>query len=181
MNGSDDDFERLFRSSYAELVRFAARRGDLGRAEDVAAEAFTVAWRRREDLPTRPGDARAWIFGIARRLLLAQRRTTADTAALRIRLASEPAEHARGPEDGVLARSELAQAWERLTAIHQETLALTVLDGMTSTQAARVLDISPVAYRLRLMRARRSLAAHLSSQPAGAPAPAGEICTSEGA
>jgi RNA polymerase sigma-70 factor (ECF subfamily) len=32
-----------------------------------------------------------------------------------------------------------------------------VLDGLTSAQAARVLGITPVAYRLRLSRARRRL------------------------
>jgi len=45
----------------------------------------------------------------------------------------------------------------------QEVLALTVFEDLTSPQAARVLGITPPAYRLRLMRARRELRRHLDA------------------
>lgn len=65
-----------------------------------------------------------------------------------------------------MARADLATAWNRLSSRHQEVIALQVWDGLTSTQAAQVLDISPVAYRIRLSRARRSLSALLRSHDA---------------
>jgi RNA polymerase sigma-70 factor (ECF subfamily) len=38
-----------------------------------------------------------------------------------------------------------------------------VWDGLDAPRAARVLGISPVAYRLRLSRARKALRAHLKA------------------
>lgn len=40
-------------------------------------------------------------------------------------------------------------------------LALAVFDDLTSAQAARVIGVTPVAYRRRLMRGRRALHHHL--------------------
>jgi RNA polymerase sigma-70 factor (ECF subfamily) len=45
--------------------------------------------------------------------------------------------------------------------VHQEAIALAVLDGLTAPEAALVLGISPAAFRLRLSRARRSLRRHI--------------------
>src|SRR5690606_32370729 len=67
-------FVEVFEATYVDVVRFAARRIDPGRAEDIAAEAFAVAWRRLDALPLELGQARAWLFGIARKLLLAHHR-----------------------------------------------------------------------------------------------------------
>lgn len=58
--------------------------------------------------------------------------------------------------DTVVALADLARAWNRLTAAHQEALSLTCWDGLTGAEAAIVLGISPVAYRIRLSRARRA-------------------------
>ena len=181
MHSPDDAIERLFRSCYADLVRFAVRRCEPDRAEDVAAEGFIVACRRREDLPVELGDARAWLFGIARRILLAEQRGYARGRALRIRLESEPREVATQHEDGTLALIDLRSAWERLTSLHQEAIALTALDGLSGPEAARVLGVSPVAFRLRLMRARRALAAHLDSPAASDRARPPRPCLTEGA
>lgn len=156
-------FESVFRTTYVDLTRFAARRVELSVAEDVAADAFTIAWRRRADLPEDPGEARAWLFGIARNLILARHRHVRRDQALTVRLERHdragPA--VPGHEAGVIAHADLEAAWTRLTGAQQETIALTVLDGLSSRQAAETLGVSPVAYRLRLMRARRVLAAHL--------------------
>lgn len=160
-------FETVFRTTYADLTRFASRRVDVSVAEDVAAEAFTVAWRRRADLPEDLGEARAWLFGIARNLILARHRHVGRDQALTVRLEryGRSKSAVPGPEADVIANADLATAWGRLTDAQQETIALTVLDGLTSQQAATTLGVSPVAYRLRLMRTRRALAAHLRVSP----------------
>ncbi|MFF4779218.1 RNA polymerase sigma factor [Microtetraspora fusca] len=67
--------------------------------------------------------------------------------------------------DLVAWRVDLARAWSRLSAVHQEALALTVWDGLDAPRAAQVLGISPVAYRLRLSRARKALRAHTKALP----------------
>ena len=62
-------------------------------------------------------------------------------------------------------RLDLAQAWRRLSSREQEVLALNVFDGLSGKQAGSVLGITPVAYRLRLVRARRALRAQLGIAP----------------
>lgn len=72
--GEGDDFEALYSAHYDALLRYALRRvADPADAADVVAETWTVAWRRRTQLPG--GDAdRLWLFGVARRVLANQRR-----------------------------------------------------------------------------------------------------------
>jgi RNA polymerase sigma-70 factor (ECF subfamily) len=159
-------YEQVYSYTYADLVRFVIRRGHPAeQAEDVVAEAFVVAWQRLGDLPEELAEARAWLFGITRRLLLAKQRTDNRGQALSVRIAGQAA--VDGPElahDDLVATSvDLANAWSRLTAMHQEALSLSVWEGLTGAQAARVLGISPVAFRIRLSRARRLLRLHLGT------------------
>jgi RNA polymerase sigma-70 factor (ECF subfamily) len=80
VSGYERHFVDVFEATYVDLMRFVARRVDRAEAEDVVAEAFTIAWRRVSDLPTDASQARAWVFGIARRLVLAHHRRTHATA-----------------------------------------------------------------------------------------------------
>ena len=56
------DVEALFAAHHRELHRFAARRVGPDDAQDVVADVFVVAWRRRDDVPD--GAARAWLFAV---------------------------------------------------------------------------------------------------------------------
>jgi RNA polymerase sigma-70 factor (ECF subfamily) len=153
-------FRALYADAYADVLRFAQRRVQRSHAEDVTADAFLVAWRRLDDAPTKPGDARAWLFGIARHCLLNTLRGQGRRDALAVRVAETvpPARLADGPDaDPVAERIDLVAAWRRLSETDQEALSLTVFEDLTSPQAARVLDITPTSYRLRLFRARRAL------------------------
>lgn len=170
MEELEQHFRRVYTATYADLVRFAARRVDSAHAEDVVAETFVVAWRRRVDFPATMSDARGWLFGITRRILLAQHRQQERGQALAVRLAHHRiiAGESEGHEDDVISAVDIARAWNKLSALHQETLALTVLDDLSGVEAASVLGISPVAYRLRLMRARRAMSSMLAAQPVAA-------------
>jgi RNA polymerase sigma-70 factor (ECF subfamily) len=156
----EERFRSLYADAYEDVLRFAQRRVHPSQAEDVVAEAFLVAWRRIEDAPTRAGDLRAWLFGIARHCLLNARRGRGRGEALAVRLAEAmPADAAARSFDPevVALRIDLAAAWRELSASEQEVLALAVFENLTAVQAGDVLGITSVAYRLRLMRARRAL------------------------
>lgn len=162
-----DNFSAFYNIVYPELLRFVQRRTHSDHAEDVVADAFLVVWRRFEEMPGPHEDARAWIFGITRNILLNQQRSEQRRLALGVRVldptvwaGSEDA----GP-DGVVSRVDLARAWRLLSQVHQEVLALSVLEDLRAPQAAAVLGISPVAFRLRLSRARRALRLHLDHLP----------------
>ncbi|MGI5272506.1 RNA polymerase sigma factor [Nonomuraea sp. CA-218870] len=161
-------FGRLYEQTYAPLLRFVERRVHPSHAEDVVADVFLVAWRRLDDVPPAVDEARAWLFGVAHRTLRNGLRADQRRQALTVRIADgrlTGAAPAGLDPELVARRLDLVQAWRRLSPIHRETLALAVWDGLTAPQAARVLGISPVAFRLRLTRARRALRHHTDAAP----------------
>lgn len=156
-------FERLFADHYEAVLAYALRRAARELAEEVAAETFTVAWRRLEDVPREP---RPWLFGVARRVLSDQRRGERRRASLRARLAAQPAMNpgSAGPV-GVLP------ALARLRERDRELLLLVAWEGLEPAEAARALGLSRVAARVRLHRARKRFAAELDAESDQAPAP----------
>lgn len=166
-------FTSLYEAVYPDLLRFVQRRTRPELAEDVVADVFLVAWRRLDELPPRHDDARAWLFGVARNTLLNAGRGEQRREALGVRIAAAgPHDAAPGPADGVVDRVDLSRAWNRLPAAHQEVLALAVFEELTGPQAAAVLGTTPVAFRLRLGRARRALRQHLDQTPPRPASPA---------
>jgi RNA polymerase sigma-70 factor (ECF subfamily) len=166
-------FTSLYEATYADLLRFAQRRVHSTHAEDVVAESFLVAWRRLGDLPPRRDDARAWLFGITCGVILNTHRGAERQRALAVRLADVPTSAAADADADLVARQlDLSRAWRRLSDVHQEALGLAVLDELSAPQAAAVLGISAVAFRLRLSRARRALRLHLDhlARPSATPA-----------
>lgn len=166
-------FTLLYEAVYRDLVGFVQRRTGHDRSEDVAAEVFLVVWRRFHDAPGGLDDARPWVFGIARNLMLNERRGELRRSALGVRLADPASWSTTGDEvDAVIARIDVGRAWRLLSEVHQEALSLTVFEGLQAPQAAVVVGISPVAFRLRLSRARRALRVHLDHLPRTTGAPA---------
>ncbi|MCB0910929.1 MAG: RNA polymerase sigma factor [Propionibacteriaceae bacterium] len=158
----EERFRLLYADAYDDVLRFVQRRIALDRAEDVVAEAMLVVWRRVDEVPSVRGDARAWVFGIARNCLLNGHRTRRRHDALAVRLADPGAlASASGvvsdAADLVVRRVDVSAAWARLSASDQEVLALSVFEDLTSRQAGAVLGISAEAFRLRLSRVRRAL------------------------
>src|SRR5690606_7483916 len=168
-------FRALHAATYPDVRRFVQRRVHPDHVDDALAETFLVVWRRFDDVPRGHDDARAWVFGVARHVLLNAHRGEQRRHALGVRLA-DTVRDVDDTADEVVPRVDVAAAWRRLPASHQEVLALAVLDGLDAPRAAAVLGISPVAFRLRLSRARRALRQHLDHPPAraGAPDPTAE-------
>src|SRR3954449_6293438 len=78
-------FDGLF-AAHFDAVRAYAWRRDPTTADDVAAEAFLVAWRRLDSVPA---DALPWLFGVARNVRLNVLRGERRRAALERRLSVE--------------------------------------------------------------------------------------------
>ncbi|MEO5982940.1 MAG: RNA polymerase sigma factor [Pedococcus sp.] len=154
-------FAGLFRDAFDDVLRFCTRRLAPETAEDIAAETMAVAWRRFEEMPASRGDQRAWLFTTARNLMLRDSRNDSRRRTLAVRIAPSQISDVPGVDGEASARVDLGRAWGLLSERHQEALALTVWEGLTTLEAATVLGISPVAYRLRLSRARKVLRAHL--------------------
>jgi RNA polymerase sigma-70 factor, ECF subfamily len=66
---SPEDFEAAFLRQFPLVYRFIAARVGSAVAEDLAAETFATAYRRRASFDPRRGSLRSWLYGIATNLV----------------------------------------------------------------------------------------------------------------
>jgi RNA polymerase sigma-70 factor (ECF subfamily) len=163
-------FERLYRGYGVEVLAYLRRRATPELADDGLAETFLVVWRRLDEVPDEP---RAWLLGVARRVLANQRRSFRRQRSLAERISVERPIAVASEVEG----DPVLEALSKLRSADQEVLLLVAWDGLTSAEAACVVGCSAVAVRLRLHRARRRLAHLLATDeasPAGLLRPEGE-------
>jgi len=175
-------FERCFREHYARVLAFAMRRvAKREVAEDVAADTFAVAWRRRGCIPETP---LPWLYAIAGNVIANEYRSTRRRRNLGERLVHEAGTDEVGadPAEAVDRRDAFAVAFAALDESEREVLRLAAWEGLSTREGAQVLGCSAAAFRVRLHRARRKLAKQLEAagQVEGerrnpAPEPAEEI------
>jgi RNA polymerase sigma-70 factor, ECF subfamily len=152
-------FNRLWRG-YDRIVGFLRRRGaGPEEAEELVAETFTVAWRRRHALPDDDASATNWLCGVARGLLQNHRRSVRRRTALVEQLSSV---RETSPDDGVAThpaddRLVAADEWAALSSDDREILLLAALDVTSLDDLARQLGTSRSAVAKRLSRARQRL------------------------
>ena len=150
-----DQFRRLFDANYKQLVAYARRRlASPQDADDLVAEVFTVAWRRRDRLP-QGDDARLYLYGIARRVLANQRRATRRRTAL---VAALRGAAPWPPGDPMVEDPAVARALAALDDQDRELLRLLAWEGLTQIEVASVMEISVEAARSRIRRARARFA-----------------------
>lgn len=148
-------FEELFRSHYPAVRGYALRRSSPDAAQDAVAETFLVAWRRLDDVPE---DALPWLFGVARRVLANQRRSSGRGAALEQRLAGAAGGAQVDLEESVTESEVVRSALALLSERDREALILVAWHGLSGKRAARAAGCSRAAFDVRLHRARRRLA-----------------------
>ena len=185
-----DEFVGLFWRHGAAVHSYLSRRVGRQQADDLLEEVWVRAFRSRARYDNRL-PAQAWLYGIARNVLLGYFRSrhsilTPDT----------PRPNAGGPDlwdevdDRLDARrtvSALTQALAALSDEDREVLLLVAWEQLTPTEVAVVLDIPPGTARSRLHRARVQLRGYLNTSEATprphpnspfhpAAAPALEVC-----
>lgn len=174
----DDEARRRFRAMWeahhGAVLAYTRRRAPRELADEVASEAFAVAWRRMGDVPDEP---QPWLLGVARRVLANRRRGERRLGALRARLGMERVATAPDPADLVGDDDALRRAFAGLSAADREVLALVAWEGLAAGEVATVLRIPARMASARIHRARTRLRAALA--PPAAPAPAPEL-TEEG-
>ncbi len=154
-------FRAVYDANYHRVLGYALRRAATREdAEDVVAETFLAAWRRLEEVP-RGGDARPWLYGVARNALANQRRGQRRRGRLWGRLQAEPTSPARPRADADDQLASVGAAFRRLKDDDRELLALAAWEELDPGEIATVLGCSRNAARIRLHRARRRLAREL--------------------
>jgi RNA polymerase sigma factor (sigma-70 family) len=142
-------YERTFPRVYAYVASLLR---DRSAAEDVTAQAFERAYRRRATYRTRRGSREAWLFGIARNAALDELRRRKRHA----RLQAEPEDAvALGADDHAelaLRRETVRAAMGALDGHERDLLALKFSGGLSNSELASVLGLSETAAGTRLHR-----------------------------
>ncbi|NED34902.1 RNA polymerase sigma factor [Streptomyces sp. SID8499] len=153
-------FEELYRRYAPWLAaRLRGRCADPATVDDVVQETFLAVWRGkavyRED-----GDVAGWLWRIGARRLIDALRGDGARGRLRQALARLRHRDEASAEERVLAgveHGDLAGALTRLSPELRAVLQATVIDGLTTREAAVLLGIPPGTVKTRAMRARKQL------------------------
>jgi RNA polymerase sigma-70 factor (ECF subfamily) len=142
-------YERTFPRVYAYVASLLR---DRSAAEDVTAQAFERAYRKRLTYRASRGSMDAWVFGIARNAALDELRKRKRQAVLE----GEP-EDTEGvlPEDEAdlaLRREAVRAALASLDGRERDLIALKFAGGLSNGEIARVLRMSESNVGTRLHR-----------------------------
>ena len=159
------DFEVAFREHFAPVYRFIARRVGTDLAEDLAAEAFATAYRRRASYDRDRGSLRSWPFGIAANLVREHWRDEQRLLELDARLASGGTRSFDDDADSRVVAAALAPriagALAALNREQRDVLLLHAWADLSHEEISAALGIANGTARSRLSRARAALRAHL--------------------
>lgn len=167
MGAANDRVQALAEDLAPDLLNYFVRRvTPTADAADLLNDTLLVICRRAHQLPADDRQARLWAFGVARRVLAGQRRTTRRRSALATRLQEELERTDRvAHEDSCV--EQLHAALATLDPLDQEIIRLVHWEGFSQAEAAQVLRRSAGTVRSRYARARaalRSALGELSSQ-----------------
>lgn len=146
-------FARLYEEHWDAILDYALRRtSEREDAADVVSETFLVAWRRAQDVPQ--DKPRAWLYGVARRVLANQRRGSRRRDRLVVKLGADLSAGVSF-EPPSAAAIAIEEALGQMKEEDREILQLVAWEELEPTEIAVALGISPVTVRSRLHRARR--------------------------
>ena len=143
------------------LVRLGRRCADPGLVDEVVQDTFVAVWRSARRYDGR-GEVAAWIWGIGVRRLVDGFRRIPRAAVVR---EPQPSAVEISAEERVLLGvqyGDLAGALDRLSPELRAVVQSTVLDGLTTAEAGRLLGIPQGTVKSRMKRAREVLREELA-------------------
>src|SRR5919204_1305057 len=158
---SEPDQAALLRAIHDEhsqpLLRYVLRqtRGDMPFAEDVVQESLLRLWRKPEILQQPSENVRAWLFTVARNLVVDDRRSARYTRELRTEMVPEqPSPDAIGPQ---FDKWILSDALLSLSLEHRTAIVRAYYLGQTVADIAQQEGIPEGTVKSRLHYALRAL------------------------
>lgn len=154
--GGDLDSVRALHDGYAgPLYVFAVRRlGDAEEAEEVVQDTLVRAWRARDRYDATRGPVAAWLFAIARNLVIDRtRRREARPDDAPLPTLAEPVDEI----DRMLEAWQVADALSGLSVAHREVIFACHYRGHTVREAAVLLGVPEGTVKSRLYYALRAL------------------------
>ena len=142
-------YERTFPRVYAYVASLLRDRAS---AEDVTAQAFERAYRKRGGYRPRRGTREAWLFGIARNAALDELRRRKRRARLEGEPVDDVARDASTELELALRRETVRAALATLDGRERDLVALKFSGGLSNAEIAAVLGVSETAAGTRLHR-----------------------------
>ena len=155
-------FDRLFDEHAPALLAFLTYRlGDRPTAEDVLADTFERALRKRTRFDPRRGNPKAWLYAIALNLVRdhARRQVVAERALARAAAGQREASDELGY--GVELRHTVAEALQVLTEDEREAISLRYGADLTVPEIAKLSGVPVSTIEGRVSKALRKLRAEL--------------------
>jgi RNA polymerase sigma-70 factor (ECF subfamily) len=147
----------LFDEHAAALWRYAMRlTGDRARAEDVVQETLLKAWQHPEAVDDKERSARAWLFTVARNMIIDERRSARWRNEVGT-LDSAPEDTGPNEVDSALDRLLIGDAIAQLSTDHRAVIKRSYYLGWSTAQIAADLDIAEGTVKSRLHYAVRAL------------------------
>jgi RNA polymerase sigma-70 factor (ECF subfamily) len=156
-------FETIFDRYHILIWGYLARLGGRAHADELAAEVFLVAFRKRATFDPARGDVRGWLYGIASNISRTRLRSEARRRRAFAKAAGERVDSVSPVEattDALAQRTRLRlvlEALGRLSSRDREVIVLFAWEELSYEQIADALGIEVGTVRSRLSRARTRL------------------------
>jgi RNA polymerase sigma-70 factor (ECF subfamily) len=150
----------LYDEHAAALWRYALRlTGDRARAEDVVQETLLRAWEHPEVADDSERSARAWLFTVARNMIIDERRSSRFRNEVSSLDGSGGATERAGPDEvnAALDRQLIGDALAQLSPEHRAVVRRSYDLGWTTARIADDLQIAEGTVKSRLHYALRAL------------------------
>ncbi|MEW5938264.1 MAG: sigma-70 family RNA polymerase sigma factor [Chloroflexota bacterium] len=165
-DGDPDAFAQLYDACVERIYRYVFFRvSDEATAEDIASQVFLKAWENLDKYRPGASPVLAWLFTIARNLVIDHYRTRKE---------SVPLDKAVGLADdrpGVSEQAEarfnleaMRNAMQFLTEEQQQVLTLKFIVGLPTGNIARMMGKREGAIRALQMRALQTMAKYLEKE-----------------
>ena len=142
-------YERTFPRVYAYVASLLR---DRSAAEDVTAQAFERAYRKRRSYRPARGSMDAWLFGIARNAALDELRARKRRATLEVDPEDTGSPAPEDQADVAVRRETVRAALASLDGPERDLIALKFAGGLSNGEIARVLRTSESNVGTRLHR-----------------------------
>ena len=153
-----NNFPALYERTNRQISQYVFRRISFD-VEDVVDDIYTIAWRKREDIPNDHEEALLWLYAIGRKVIANKVRWKARLD--RFNKLNNPLVAAES-RNGSPRDNWVQEALISMPVIQREALMLVEWDGLCIAEAAEVLGVPGTTVTKRLHSAREVFAKNYS-------------------
>ena len=167
-SGEANAFARLYDFYVDEVYRFIFFRVSNEQiAEDLTSQLFVKVWDKLDSYEPRGVRFGAWLFQIARNMVIDYYRTRKETVALEDGALTKPDPQANVAKnvEKKLEGERMRAMLEHLTDDQREVITLKFIDGFSTNEIAEVMKKKPGAIRALQMRGLQQLAKIMDGEP----------------